>query len=37
LFEETVEAAAPRFNIQSTLTFEVKTGDNTADFGVASK
>lgn len=35
--EETVEAASPRFNSESTLKFEVKPGDNTADFEVTSK
>lgn len=35
--EETVEAIAPRFNSKSTLTFEIKPGDNTADFEVTSK
>jgi hypothetical protein len=35
--EETVEAVAPRFNSASTLKFEVKPGENTADFEVTSK
>jgi hypothetical protein len=35
--EEQVEAVAPRFNIQSTLKFDVKPGNNAADFEVASK
>jgi hypothetical protein len=30
--EETVEAVPPRYNSASTLTVEVKPGDNTADF-----
>ncbi len=37
MVEEQVEAAAPRFNAQSTLTVDVKSGENTADFDVASK
>jgi hypothetical protein len=35
--EETVEAVTPRFNSASTLKFEVKPGENTADFEVSSK
>jgi hypothetical protein len=35
--EEQAEAVAARFNAHSTLTFEVKAGENTADFAVASK
>jgi hypothetical protein len=35
--EEQVEAVASRFNLQSTLKFEVKPGENAADFAVASK
>ena len=35
--EETVEAVAPTFNSESVLTYEVKLGNNTADFEVASK
>jgi hypothetical protein len=34
---ESVEAAAPRFNTESTLTFEVKPGENTANFEVTSR
>ena len=34
--EEQVEAVPPRFNSASTLKFEVKPGDNTADFEVSS-
>jgi hypothetical protein len=35
--EEYEEAVAPRFNSASTLKFEVKPGENTADFEVSSK
>jgi hypothetical protein len=35
--DEEVEAVAPRFNSESTLKFEIKPGENTADFEVASK
>jgi hypothetical protein len=35
--EETAETVAPRFNAQSTLKFEVRPGENTTDFDVASK
>jgi hypothetical protein len=35
--EETVEAVAPRYNSESTLKFEAKPGENTADFEVKSK
>jgi hypothetical protein len=35
--EEMIEAVAPRFNSESTLKFEVKPGENTADFTVSSK
>ncbi|HTN77354.1 MAG TPA: hypothetical protein VL096_18975 [Pirellulaceae bacterium] len=37
MVEHEVSAIAPRFNTQSTLTFDVKPGDNTADFAVESK
>jgi hypothetical protein len=37
MIDEQVEAVAPRFNSASTLKFEVKPGENTADFEVASK
>jgi hypothetical protein len=37
MIEEQVEAIPLRFNSQSTLTFEVKPGDNTANFDVTSK
>ena len=37
MIEEQVEAVPPRFNSASTLKFEVKPGDNTADFAVESK
>jgi hypothetical protein len=32
-----IDTVAPRLNTESTLKFEVKPGDNTADFEVASK
>ncbi len=35
--EPMIEAVAPRFNDDSTLKYEVKPGDNTADFEVTSK
>jgi hypothetical protein len=35
--EEQGEAVAPQFNSATTLTVEVKPGDNTADFAVGSK
>jgi hypothetical protein len=35
--EETVEAVAPQYNSQSTLKFEVKPGENVADFEVTAK
>jgi hypothetical protein len=35
--EEYEEAVAPRFNSASTLRFEVKPGENTANFEVSSK
>ena len=35
--DEYEEAVAPRFNAESTLKFEVKPGENTADFTVESK
>jgi hypothetical protein len=35
--EEEVEAVAPRYNTESTLKFEVKPGENTADFQVTSQ
>lgn len=35
--EEWVESVAHKFNTDSTLTFDVKPGDNTADFAVESK
>jgi hypothetical protein len=34
--EEAVEAVAPKFNSDSTLEVEIKSGDNTADFKVTS-
>jgi hypothetical protein len=34
--EETIEAVAPRYNTESTLKYEVKPGENTADFEVSS-
>lgn len=37
MVEETVEAVAPRFNMQSTLKIDVKEGENKADFEVESK
>ena len=37
MVDEQVEAVAPRFNLQSTLKFEVKPGENTSDFEVASQ
>ena len=36
LVEEQAEAVAPRFNAQSTLTVDVKVGENIADFEVTS-
>lgn len=35
--EEMVEAIPPQFNTTSTIKFEVKRGENTADFAVTSK
>lgn len=35
--EETVEAVGPQYNSASTLKFEVKPGENTADFGITSR
>jgi hypothetical protein len=35
--EEEADAVAPRYNTDSTLKFEVKPGENTADFEVSSK
>jgi hypothetical protein len=37
MIEEQEEAVAPRFNENSTLEVEVKSGDNTADFSVFSE
>ena len=37
MVEEQVEAVAPQFNLESKLVFEVKPGDNTADYEVTSK
>jgi hypothetical protein len=37
MVEEMAEAVAPQFNSASTLKFDVKAGDNTADFEVKSK
>jgi hypothetical protein len=37
MVEEEVEAVATRFNAQSTLKVEVKLGENTANFDVATK
>jgi hypothetical protein len=37
MVEEYVEAVPTRFNSESTLKFEVKPGENTADFEVNSK
>ena len=37
MVEEQVEAVAPRFNTESTLTFEIKPGENMADFEVLSR
>ena len=37
MVEELVEAVAPRFNNDSKLKFEIKPGDNTANFDVESK
>ena len=37
LVDETVEGVAPQFNSQTMLTFEVKPGENTADFAVTAK
>jgi hypothetical protein len=37
MIEETVQVISPRFNSQSSLKFEVKPGDNRADFKVTSK
>lgn len=36
MVDEQVEAIPPRFNSQSILKFEVKSGENTADFAVES-
>jgi hypothetical protein len=37
MMEEIGAAVAPRYNSDSTLKFEIKPGDNTADFAVESK
>ena len=37
MVEEQVEGVAPEYNVESKLVFEVKPGDNTADYEVASK
>lgn len=37
MIEEIGEAVAPRFNTESTLEIEIRPGNNTADFDVASK
>lgn len=37
MIDEEVEAVAATFNSDSTLTFDVKPGNNTADFDVASQ
>jgi hypothetical protein len=37
MVDELVEAVAPRFNTDSKLTFEIKAGENTANFDVESK
>jgi hypothetical protein len=36
MVEEVAEAVSPKFNSESTLEVEIKSGDNTADFQVTS-
>jgi hypothetical protein len=37
MIDEAIDAVAPQFNSQTTLRVEIKPGDNTADFEVASR